>query len=88
MYQPLGFTYPQYQHNVCKLIKALYVLKQAPWAWFSRLPGHLLALRFRSSKFDSSLFIYYHQRVAIFFLIYVNDIIIIGSCPSAISALI
>ena len=86
--QPLGFTHPQYPHHVCKLTKALYGLKQAPRAWFSWLPGHLLALGFRSSKSNLSLFIYYHQRVAIFFLIYVDDIIIIGSSPSTIFALI
>ena len=88
MSQPLGFTHSQYPHHICKLTKSLYGLKQAPQAWFSRLTGCLLAFRFRSSKSDSSLFSYYHQRVTIFFLIFVDDIIIIGSSPLAISALI
>ena len=88
MSQPPGFSHPQYPNHICKLNKALYGLKQAPRAWFSWLTSQLLAFGFKSSKSDSSLSIYYHQRVSIFFLIYVDDIIITGSSPSTISMLI
>ncbi len=37
MHQPPGFEDPTKPQYVCKLDKALYRLKQAPRAWFSRL---------------------------------------------------
>jgi hypothetical protein len=64
---------------VGKLDKALYGLKQAPWAWYSRLSMKLIQLGFRASQADTSLFIYRHGKVQMFLLIYVDDIIVVGS---------
>jgi hypothetical protein len=50
-------------------------LKQAPHAWFSRLSSKLQQLGLKSSKADTSLFIYHKKGVPIFLLIYVDDII-------------
>jgi hypothetical protein len=88
MAQPPGFQHPTYPTAVCKLHKAIYGLKQAPRAWFSRLSARLLELKFHSSKYDSSLFIYKALGITIFVLIYVDDIIITSSHPAAISKLI
>ena len=35
--QPLGFMIPDFESKVCRLRKALYVLKQAPRAWYQRI---------------------------------------------------
>jgi len=35
--QPEGFIDPQDPQHVCKLVKVIYGLKQAPCAWFDRL---------------------------------------------------
>jgi hypothetical protein len=40
--QPLGFESPKYPDRVYKFSKALYRLKQAPWAWYARLKSFLL----------------------------------------------
>jgi hypothetical protein len=40
--QPPGFESEQYPHQVYKLRKAMYVLKQAPRAWYGRLRGSFL----------------------------------------------
>jgi hypothetical protein len=42
MSQPPRFINSSFPHHVCKLPKAIYGLKQAPWLWFSRLSGKLL----------------------------------------------
>ena len=42
MTQPPGYVNPQFPTKVCKLRKALYVLKQAPRAWFQRFSSTLL----------------------------------------------
>jgi hypothetical protein len=88
MTQPPGYHHPSYPHHVCKLQKALYGLKQAPRAWFSRLSNRLIALGFHGSRSDSSLFIYKDSSITMFVLIYVDDIIITCSQPSAIDALL
>jgi hypothetical protein len=88
MAQPPGFAHPQYPDHVCKLQKALYGLKQAPRAWFSRLTTWLLHFGFTGSQSDSSLFIYHHPTFTMYFLIYVDDIIITSSKTSAITELL
>jgi hypothetical protein len=88
MEQQLGFQHPSHLTAVCKLHEALYGLKQAPRAWFSRLSNQLLELHFKSSKANSSLFIYKAHGIQIFVLIYVDDIIITSSHIGAISKLI
>jgi hypothetical protein len=64
---------------VCKLDKALYGLKQAPGAWYSRFNAKPTAIGFRTSKADSSLFIYKKHGVTMFLLVYVDDIIVTSS---------
>jgi hypothetical protein len=88
MAQPPGFCHPQLPHHVCHLRKALYGLKQAPRAWFSRLSNRLLALGFTGSKADSSLFIFRQGSVVIYFLIYVDDILVTGSNLAAVNSVI
>ena len=58
MAQPPGFKDLSKPNHVCRLKKAIYGLKQAPWAWYTALKNAILQLGFHSSKADSSLFIY------------------------------
>jgi len=60
-------------------------LKQAPRAWFARLSNKLHELGFTSFKADYSLFILRTSSLTMFVLVYVDDIIIIASVPTAIS---
>ncbi|XP_042982037.1 uncharacterized protein LOC122311522 isoform X1 [Carya illinoinensis] len=88
MTQPIGFINPEYPTHVCCLNKAIYGLKQAPRAWFSKLSTRLLELGFTQSCSDPSLFLYKYSSVTVYFLIYVDDIILTGSCPKAISSVL
>jgi hypothetical protein len=88
MHQPLGFAHPSLSHHICKLHKALYGLKQAPKAWFSQFSTKLIDLGFIGSKADTSLFTFKCPLATVFTLIYVNDINIIASVPSAIDELL
>jgi hypothetical protein len=88
MRQPLGFEKTSVPNYVCRLDKAIYGLKQALRAWYSRLSSKLLKLGFRMSRSDTSLFIYSKNGVKIFMLIYVDDIIVTGSSQEAITALL
>jgi histone deacetylase 1/2 len=88
MHQPLGYVHPRFPNHICRLHKALYGLKQAPRAWYHRLQEHLLSLGFVNSCSDTSLFICRHGPASLFLLVYVDDILITGSNPLAISQLI
>ena len=83
MQQPPGFDSGD-KSLVCRLNKAIYGLKQAPRQWFQRLKQILLQLGFVDSKYDPSLFIYRDNNSTVYVLIYVDDIIITGSCVSLV----
>nr|GEZ40795.1 hypothetical protein [Tanacetum cinerariifolium] len=55
--QPDGFVDPKNPTHVYKLKKALYVLKQAPRAWYDLLSSFLLSQKFTKGTVDPTLFI-------------------------------
>jgi len=72
--------------HVCHLHHSLY--RQAPRARFSRLSSQLLNYGFTGNQNNISLFIYRQESTIIFVLIYVIDIILIGSSSKAINNVI
>jgi len=88
MEQPQGFIDETKPDFVCRLHKSLYGLKQAPRAWFQRLSQQLIELGFQASINDYSLFTLHTDNTKIFVLIYVDDILVTGSCSTQIATLI
>uniref|UniRef100_A0A803NGF7 Reverse transcriptase Ty1/copia-type domain-containing protein n=1 Tax=Cannabis sativa TaxID=3483 RepID=A0A803NGF7_CANSA len=88
MQQPQGFIDPKYPTHVCKLTKALYGLKQAPRAWFDMLSTVLLQHGFNFSRADKRLFIRVTSTSCIYVLVYVDDIIVMGSDDVLVNKLI
>uniref|UniRef100_A0A2N9EHT6 Reverse transcriptase Ty1/copia-type domain-containing protein n=1 Tax=Fagus sylvatica TaxID=28930 RepID=A0A2N9EHT6_FAGSY len=76
MAQPQGYIDSTHPHYVYKLHKSIYGLKQVPRAWFESFTTQLLHLGFIASTADSSLFIYHHQQVIAYLLLYVDDIVL------------
>jgi len=60
---------------VCKLKKALYGLKRAPRAWYSRLDKYLQQARFKKGSADNNLYIKVNQGNILLIEVYVDDII-------------
>lgn len=87
MKQPLGFEQGG-PHLVCKLNKAIYGLKQASRSWFLTVQSALLKLGFSQSKADTSLFIRNRKSDITYLLIYVDDMLVTGSSPTAINDVI
>lgn len=87
MVQSPGFENAD-KSSVCRLNKVLYGLKQAPQAWYERLTSTLLTFGFKISRCDPSIFIYSKDKVSIYVLVYVDDIILTGSSAILISELI
>jgi hypothetical protein len=88
MRQPPGFADPAKPGHYCRLIRSLYGLKQAPRAWYARLATALRAHGFVPSTPDTSLFLLQKPEVTMYFLVYVDDIILVSSSPLAADALI
>lgn len=53
--QPKGFVNPNKKNMVCKLNKALYILKQTPRAWHERLHNYLVKIGFERKNDNSNL---------------------------------
>ena len=65
-----------------------YGLKQAPHAWYQELIKFLASLGFLTSRADSSLFILSRELCLIYFLVYVDDLIITGSDLAVVNSII
>ncbi|PKU65510.1 Retrovirus-related Pol polyprotein from transposon TNT 1-94 [Dendrobium catenatum] len=86
--QPQGFIDPKLPNHVCKLVKAIYGLKQAPRQWFHKLTSFLISFGFHFSKADPSLLLYNKNGISIYFLAYVNDILLTGNHPPTMQQLL
>nr|GEU96480.1 zinc finger, CCHC-type [Tanacetum cinerariifolium] len=80
MNQPQGFIMPDNENNVCKLIKSLYGVKQAPKHWHQKFDkvglsnGYLLN---QANEYVYSKFVKSGKRVII--CLYVDDMLIFGT---------
>ncbi|XP_073268730.1 uncharacterized protein [Populus alba] len=89
MAQPPGFVSKLHPSDfVCRLKKSLYGLKQAPRAWNERFTSFLPSLGFQASSTDPSLFVQHSSLGVVILLLYVDDIILIGSHASLLSSVI
>lgn len=85
MSQPKEFVDSTRPSHACRLRKAIFGLKQAPYAQYDELSGYLLYLGFKASPRDQCLFIFLVARIIIYLIVYVDDLIVIGNSDSTIS---
>jgi hypothetical protein len=83
--QPPGFKSPKYPDRVYKLSNALYGLKHALWAWYTRLKTFLLDHGYVIGSVDKTLFTLNHGTDFLLVQIYVDDIIFGGSSHTLVS---
>ena len=80
MEQPPGFVAQRESGSVCRLRRSLYSLKKSPRAWFGRFSS--MVQEFGMTRNTSYHFVFYHHtsyRQCIYLIVYVDDIVIIGS---------
>jgi hypothetical protein len=73
--QPPGFESEEYSNHIYKLHKTLYVLKQAPRAWYGCLKDFIIDNGFKIDKCDSTLVTRRMGKDLFVCQIYVNNII-------------
>lgn len=77
--QPPGFVVEGHEHQVLKLDKALYGLRQAPRAWNAKLDASLTSLGFRRCDFEHAVYAQGQRTHRLLVGVYVDDLIITGS---------
>ena len=89
MEQPQGFIVAGSEHLVCRLQKALYGLKQASRAWNLQFHGVLEELGFTRTYSDAGVYVCHRHEGgdALFVILYVDDITILGSSLDKINDL-
>ena len=76
--QPDGFMIHVKDSNVCKLKKSLYVLKQAPRAWYSRIDNYFQRLGLLKSDAYSNLYFKVVENEPLILVLYADDIFFTG----------
>jgi hypothetical protein len=77
MEQLQGFI--QNSSLVCRLKKSLYGLKQEPRAWHINMDSYLLSHDFVICKYDPNVYMLRTTKSVMILVLYVDDILIIGS---------
>ena len=83
--QPPGYEIEGQEHKVCKLKKALYRLKQAPRAWYSRIDAYLIENGFEKCDGERTLYIKENDGKILIVVLYVDDLIFTGNDASLIA---
>lgn len=79
--QPKGYEVEGEEEKVYKLHKALYGLRQAPRAWFSRIEEYFIKEGFLKSPNEETLFLKANDQGNILMVsVYVDDLIYTGDC--------
>jgi len=88
MKQLPGFVPPDHPHHDYKLKKAIYGLKQAPHAGFHCFSSFLRSHGFTCSTANPSMFVCCTGDHTLILLLYVDDIILIGSSSQMVTSFI
>ena len=88
MDQPEGFAIKGQEQKVCRLVKSLFGLKQAPRAWYEKLIERLLKLNDKHFNLDDpTLFVKKVGRSVVYLVVYVDDLLITGNNDDYIASI-
>ncbi|GKC40861.1 zinc finger, CCHC-type containing protein [Tanacetum coccineum] len=80
MKQPEGFVMPGDEHKVCKLVKSLYELKQAPKQWHQKFDEVVLSSGFHLNQSDKCVYSKFDSSgKGVIICLYFDDMLIFGT---------
>jgi len=82
--QPDGFVLPGEENKVCRLIKSLYGLNQAPKQWHEKFDTTLTSAGFNMNEADKCVYYRYGGDDGVILCLYVDDILIFGTSTAVI----
>lgn len=74
--QPEGFEKQGKENLVYKLVKALYGLRQAPRAWYTKLNQSLESLGFKRCQYENAVYTKGEGDESLVLVVYVDDILV------------
>jgi len=85
MIQPEGYIIPGKEFQVCKLMKALYSLRQVSRTWYGRINNYLQKqVGLKRNEVDQNTYFLEEEGKTLIFVLYVDDILVIGNHESKI----
>ncbi|CAM8997493.1 unnamed protein product [Rhodiola kirilowii] len=84
MEQQEGCVVPGQKRKVCKLLKSLYELKQAPKQWHLKFENVMMSNGFKINECDKCVYIKNTDHGYVILCLYVDDMLIVGSNESMI----
>ncbi|KAH9750232.1 hypothetical protein KPL71_013800 [Citrus sinensis] len=79
MEQPEGFIAPGQEKKVCKLVKSLYGLQQAPKQWHEKFDHTMITSGFKINECDKCVYVKETENGYVILCLYVDDMLIVGS---------
>ncbi|GAB2283344.1 hypothetical protein Dimus_039591 [Dionaea muscipula] len=86
MVQPEGFIKRGQKNLLCKLKKSIYGLKQASRSWNIRFDQAIKSFGFDQSPDESYVYFRHSDKVVVFLIFFVDDILLIGNDVNALSS--
>jgi Reverse transcriptase (RNA-dependent DNA polymerase) len=86
IYMRLPDSYATSDGSVCKLKCSIYGLRQAPRVWHAKLAADLATLGYKPFQHSESIFSRDKNKVKVFLLIYVDDILLLDSSHEAVKS--
>ena len=86
VHQPLGFAILGKEGKVLRLRKALYGLRQAPWAWNAKLDSTLKGMGFEQSPHEAATYWWGNGVNTLLVGVYVDDLVITGTKDVEVAA--
>jgi hypothetical protein len=86
--QPPGSADHGAPDHVCRLQKSLYVLKQAPRAWYQCFATFIRQLGFIASTSNTSLFVLREGTSLAYLLLYIDDIMLTASSSALLQRIV
>ncbi len=89
MTRPKGYIIPGKEFQVCKLMKELYGLRQVPRTWYGRINNYLQKqVGLKRNEVDQNTYFLEEEGKTLIFVLYVDDLLVIGTHESKIKWLI
>ena len=86
MMQLKGFIVKNQEHIVCKLKRSIYGLKQASRSWNIKFEQAIKLFGFEQNLDESCVYKRYRDKVVMFLVLYVDDILLIGNDVEVMSS--
>ena len=87
MKQPKGFITKNPEHKVCKIKRSIYGLKQAFRSWNIRFDQAIKSFDFEQNLDEPCVYKRHQDKVVIFLVLYVNDILLIRNYVRVMSSI-